>query len=117
MSRPVRLLAAVLVLFAAACSSKSKAARPMDPPTYVSVENQSFSDMNVYVLRNSQRIRLGTVTGNTTRQLQIPANMVFGATTLAFLADPIGGTRTPISQEITVQPGDVVRLVIPPNAR
>ena len=116
MTRPVRLLAAFLVLFVAACSSK-KGPRPMDPPTFVSVENQSFSDMNVYVLRNSQRIRLGTVTGNTTRQLQIPSNMVFGATTLAFLADPIGGTRTPISQEITVQPGDVVRLIIPPNAR
>lgn len=115
MSRPVRLLAAFLILFVAACSSRKGPSR-MDPPTFVSVENQSFSDMNIYVIRNSQRIRLGTVTGNSTRQLQIPQNLVFGASTLSFLADPIGGQRTPVSQEITVQPGDVVRLIIPPNA-
>ena len=32
-----------------------------------------------------------------------------------FLADPIGSNRTPVSDEITVQPGDQVRLVLPPR--
>ena len=45
----------------------------------------------------------------------IPANLIFGATPLRFLADPIGSNRTPVSDEITVQAGDQVRLIIPPR--
>jgi hypothetical protein len=66
-------------------------------------------------VRSTQRIRLGTVTGNSKRSFLLPANLIFGATPLRFLADPIGGRRTPVSDEITVSPGDNVRLVIPPG--
>jgi hypothetical protein len=38
-----------------------------------------------------------------------------GITTLRFFADPIGGNRTPVSEEITVQEGDEVGLRIPPT--
>ena len=53
--------------------------------------------------------------GNSTTTFTIPANLIFGATPLRFLADPIGSNRTPVSDEITVQPGDQVRLVLPPR--
>jgi hypothetical protein len=72
--------------------------------------------MNIYVYRSSQRVRLGTATGNSVTRLTIPANLLFGATPLRFQADPIGGSRSPISSEITVAPGDEVVLTIPPNA-
>jgi hypothetical protein len=72
--------------------------------------------MTIYVLRGGgQRIRLGTVTGNTTQVLVIPSYVLTGPTELRFLADPIGGTRTPVSEEITVSPGDDVELIIPPS--
>jgi hypothetical protein len=29
------------------------------------------------------------------------------------MADPVGSPRTPVSQEITVRPGDQVTLIIP----
>jgi hypothetical protein len=32
---------------------------------------------------------------------------------LRFLADPIGGNRAPVSDEIAVEPGDEVTLTIP----
>jgi hypothetical protein len=35
-------------------------------------------------------------------------------TPLRFIADPIGGNRASVSQEITVVPGDTVVLTIPP---
>ena len=38
-----------------------------------------------------------------------------GATPLRFLCDPIGGQGLPVSEEIVVQPGDVVGLVVPPR--
>ena len=86
------------------------------PPTYLKVQNQAFLDMTMYVIRNSQRIRLGTVTGNTTGRLLIPNNLLFnGNGTLQFMAAPIGGNRTPISQEISVSAGDEVMLTIPPG--
>ena len=85
------------------------------PPTRLKVENQAFLDMNIFVFRSSQRIRLGTVNGNSTTRLTIPANLIFGATPLRFQADPIGGSRQSISQEITVSPGDEVVLTIPPR--
>lgn len=85
------------------------------PPTYVKVENRAFLDMNVYVFRSSQRVRLGMANGNSTARFVIPSSLLFGSTPLRFLADPIGGNRTPTSQEISVSPGDEVQLVIPPT--
>jgi hypothetical protein len=105
------------IALSAACSRNTPAddvAEPV-PPTYVKVENQAFLDMNIYVYRSSQRIRLGTVNGNSTARLLIPANLLFGSTPLRFQADPIGGNRQSISQEITVSPGDEVIMTIPPR--
>jgi len=113
----VMLMVACLAL-ASACSLNNdpdETAEPV-PPTRLRVENQAFLDMTIYVYRSSQRVRLGTATGNSVTRLTIPANLIFGATPLRFQADPIGGSRAPISQEITVTPGDEVVLTIPPNA-
>jgi hypothetical protein len=41
--------------------------------------------------------------------------MVSGLTPLRFIADPIGGRRASVSQEITVSPGDTVVMTIPPG--
>jgi hypothetical protein len=78
------------------------------------VENQGFTDMVVYALSGAQRVRLGIVTGNSGRSFTIPTYLTRGAGPLRFLADPIGGNRTPVSEEMTVHPGDVVSLTIPP---
>jgi hypothetical protein len=81
----------------------------------VEVENQGFSDMVIYALDGSQRVRLGTVTGNSTRTFPIPRHLVGGGGTIRFLADPIGGNRAPVSEEMVVQPGDNVGITIPPQ--
>jgi hypothetical protein len=101
-----------------ACSGNKKedeAAEPV-PPTMLKVENQAFLDMTIYVYRSSQRVRLGIANGNSTSKFLIPSNLIFGSTPLRFQADPIGRNRQPISQEITVTPGDEVVLTIPPTA-
>jgi hypothetical protein len=78
------------------------------------VENRGFSDMVIYAVSGSQRIRLGLAHGNATRAFTIPPTLLRGAGPLRFLADPIGGNRSPISEEMIVEPGDIVTLVIPP---
>ncbi|MGQ0650458.1 MAG: hypothetical protein ACT4P7_23200 [Gemmatimonadaceae bacterium] len=92
--------------------------RPINtmPRTTLAVENQSTLDMNIYLLANAQRVRLGTVHGLSTTRLTIPPSYVFGPTPLRFLADPIGSNRTPVSESITVSPGDEVRIIIPSRA-
>jgi hypothetical protein len=83
-------------------------------PTVVQVDNQGFLDMTVYASRSGQRQRLGIAPGNSKANLQVPQILMSGLTPLRFIADPIGGNRASVSQEITVVPGDTVVLTIPP---
>lgn len=109
---------AVGTLPAAACarrSFKGGGAPAQQERTTVRVQNQNFLDMNVYVLRGGVRSRLGTATGNSTAVFTIPPSFVQTLTQLRFLADPIGGRGAPVSEEITVSPGDEVTLTIPPG--
>ncbi|MDF1504712.1 hypothetical protein [Roseisolibacter sp. H3M3-2] len=110
-------LAAGAVLPLGACSRKRgpAAAQEVERPTTLRVRNQGFLDVNVYAVRGGQRVRLGTVTGNSTQVLRIPGFLLNGITPLRFVADPIGNQRTPTSDEIVVSPGDEVQIFIPPG--
>ena len=107
---------AVLLIGIGACNAFSRGSgiSQQNGPTVLQVENQGFLDMNVYAARSAQRVRLGTATGNSKTNFTVPASLVSGLTPLRFIADPIGGTRASVSQEITVAPGDTVVLTIPP---
>ena len=93
----------------------SRGPQQPEQQTMIRVDNQSVADMTIYAIRSGQRIRLGLATGLKVSTLTIPAYLIFGPTPLKFLADPIGSSRTPVSDEITVSPGDVVTLTIPPQ--
>jgi hypothetical protein len=114
-------LAAVVAIIATvgACSHNAKRAGDSDdlhPTTRVHVENQAFLDMNVFVLTGGGgRTRLGTVTGNTNQDFVIPEYVVGPANSVRFFVEPIGSNRTPISDEISIRPGETVTLTIPPN--
>ncbi len=82
--------------------------------TAVQVDNQGFLDMTVYAARSAQRLRLGLAPGHTMTVLSVPPGIVGGLTPLRFIADPIGGSRPSVSEEITVAPGDTVVMTIPP---
>lgn len=88
--------------------------RPADPSvrTYVEVDNRGFADMTIYVVDGGQRVRLGSAPGNARTELLIPAHLVSTARPLQFLADPIGSSRTAVSDTIYVEPGDRVVLMI-----
>jgi hypothetical protein len=114
----IKSIAFALALAAsAACNGFSRGSGATDPnqPTVVEVDNQGFLDMDVYAVRSGQRWRLGLATGNSRTKLTIPQSMVNGLTPLRFIADPVGGRRPSVSQEITVAPGDTVVMTIPPG--
>lgn len=96
-----------------ACAPAATVPRSGDLGASVEVENQAFLDVNVYAVRSGQRIRLGTVTGHSTRTLALPKHLVGSGATVRFLADFIGSDRAPISEEVVIWPGDTVELIIP----
>ncbi len=112
------LLPLMLLALVAACGGRRSGRPPVAAePAYVRITNQSWLDMNVYVLRSSQRQRLGTIGANQTQRFRLPENLVFGATPLRFEVDPIGSSRTARSFEIVGSPGDEVTLTIPSTVR
>jgi hypothetical protein len=116
----MRRISVALALFfvaVAACSSipPGSGSADQNQRTAVQVDNRAFYDMTVYAARSAQRVRLGIATGNSTTVLSVPPGLVSGLTPLRFIADPIGGTRPSVSQEITVAPGDTVVMMIPPR--
>jgi hypothetical protein len=104
-----------LVVLAACAGRPSDTSTKPDGQAMLQVENQGFADMVIYAVSSGQRIRLGLATGNSTKSFALPSYLVRTGGPLRFLADPIGGTRTPISEEMTVEPGDLVTLTIPPQ--
>lgn len=115
--RNISLIPSVLILTATACSGNPRPdeAGPGESAA-VKVENQGFTDMTIYAASEAtDRVRLGLVVGNTTQVFSVPAFLVGRGGTVRFLADPVGGNRTPVSEEISVEPGDTIGLTIPPQ--
>ncbi len=113
--RSIPLAVALLGLTAAAC--RRPPAGPVNPQAEVavSVDNQNFLDMDVFIVRGGQRIRLGMVPGISSRVLMVRPELIGYGQDVRFEVHPIGGRANPITETIAVRPGDVVHLTIPPN--
>ena len=111
----MRALLTALTLVSFACHRGAVA--PINPQAEVAlnVDNQNFLDMNVYLVRGGQRIRLGTVPGLSSRTIMLRPEYVGYSADLQFEVHPIGGQGNPITENISVHPGDVISLRIPPN--
>jgi hypothetical protein len=110
----VALAAAFAATTLAGCVARSKTA-PEEVPTYLRVENQALADATVYVWQSSSRVRLGIVNSMSTQTLRIPSSQIFGPTPLRFQLDFLAGNRTPLTESVTVVPGDTVVLQVPPQ--
>lgn len=110
----MRVALASLLAFLLACASAGS--RRGEAATAVEVENMAFTDMTVYVVEGAgTRRRIGFAPGATTTVMRIPASLVGFGREVQFIVDPIGQTRTAISNRMFVTPGDTVRLTIPPR--
>ena len=110
------LIAAAGLAVAVGCGGGS-ARNPFDPSAgpgvgdriRVEVQNLNFNDVTVWALRNSQRVRVGRVTGKTDQTFTIPWNV---AQPIWFEIDVVSGRscRTP---QVPVDPDSLVWVVIP----
>jgi hypothetical protein len=109
---PLVLLA---VLSGQGCASGSRRS-PQEAAVVLEVDNQASLDMTIYVIRSgSSRERLGLATAHRISWFRIPDRLIFGPTPLRFQADPIGAGAMPVTEDITVSPGDTVVFRIPPG--
>jgi hypothetical protein len=115
MQRPETVVLSALAALALACGGSPPAdgAAP-EQRTVLRVENDNFSDMRIYVWRNSQRIRIGVASAKSVTSIPLNRTIVLGIQTLRFEADPIGGRSSAVSEQITVTPGEEIVLRIPP---
>jgi len=116
MRRVGAVIGITLALIAGCHTPKPDTTATPETGATLTVENQGFTDMTIYAVSGTTgRVRLGQVTGNTTQHLPVPGYLVQLGGTLRFIADPIGGSRRPVSDELLVGPGDSLTLTIPPQ--
>lgn len=102
-----------LAMLSTACSHPRVRNQPdRDATTYVRVENQLAAPYTMYVEDGAQRLRIGIANPLTATRLRIPPSVVFPATTLRFIAVPMGGSGAAISQNLAVTRGGVVQLIL-----
>ncbi len=114
-----RLSLLALVLLVAACSGgrREQGTRSMNDPrqaSSVTITNQSWLQVVMYVERSGQRVRLGDVQSQGTQTFRLPSGLQYG--TIRFVADPVGASTTAQSFDTSLSPGQTLSLTIPPSA-
>jgi hypothetical protein len=106
------IAAATLMTACSTASYPTREAARRNAPTQVVVRNHNWMDMNVYAIRNSQRVRIGQVTSNATARLSIPRGMDLSSGAIQLEADPIGSNESFVSQPIALEQGTVLNWTI-----
>jgi hypothetical protein len=107
----------LMLLVLAGCKKKDgeRDPTPSGPFTvYVSVTNQGFFDVNVYLMRANDAFgrRLGTVTGNSSQTFRFPDTELQSGGRLQVGARSIGSRSSWVSPTLSVGPGTLARLVL-----
>jgi hypothetical protein len=117
MKVPMRVRRTSLLLAVAVMACHHGPPVPVNPnaEVAVTVDNQNFADMNVYLVHNGQRVRLGMVPGLSTSILMVRPELIGLSSEVQFVVHPIGGRGNDYSERMTVHPGDVIQVTIPPH--
>lgn len=105
-----------LALGTAACASKQRPGPVTwvdapSPPT-VTVRNDNWLDVVVYLVRGASRFRIGTVNGTSSQTFRLPAAGLGGGTPLQIMADPIGSNAGYLTDPIVLGPGQRLELKV-----
>jgi hypothetical protein len=110
----VGLIAATATLpVASACSRNTQeAGGEVAPATAIGlhVKNDNFLDMDVYAVSDGLATRLGTVTGNGSRNFVLDATLA--VQDFRIVATPIGGNGRASSGAVSVSPGQTIDFTI-----
>ena len=115
-------LIGLLAASAAACSAAHQPVGGPTPENQVSglpvrIDNQNFSDMNIYVVTGGQRLLLGQAGGLAETTLTVPSGLAPADGRLRLSADPIGGSPSIFTPVLLVPRGQSVYWTIGSDAQ
>jgi hypothetical protein len=111
-TRALVVLAAVAGL-AAGCG-RHKVADDVDPeadpyaPTPLTVDNNHWLDIVIFVFHDGELSRVGTVTAASSTNFFLPNWMIGQSRNIRLLGDPIGSSESVRTETIHVQPGQFI---------
>jgi hypothetical protein len=117
-SIPPGLLIAASLVLAAACGQSAgtqPAPNSGSQATAIEVVNHSSSDMEIFLLRMGERVRIGMAPANIMTKFEVLPVQAAGAGTVRFLARPVlpGLSSGATSDPMVLHPGDVIQLDVP----
>jgi hypothetical protein len=83
----------------------------------VTVKNQNVNDVDVFLLVNGIRQRLGTVVSQGSGNFEIPWDRIGPSSGLSLIVAPIGAPGAYRTGQLTVQPGAQIALAVAPVLR
>ena len=121
LSRVVRpcatILLGTLTLAASACGHFHRGEEVEQLPAVVLFENQSLDQADVYVVRlGADSRRIGTVQAGRTEALEVPRDVLI-AGTVNIVARLLARSITPSTGQVSINPGDRLRITLPPDGR
>jgi hypothetical protein len=107
-------LVAVVVLAITGCAAKRAGHAgwtPRDAPS-VTVQNDNWLDVAVYLVRGASRFRIGTVRSTSTETFRLPSGAHESGSPLRIMADPIGASQGYLTEPVVLGPGQRLELRI-----
>jgi hypothetical protein len=78
----------------------------------VTVRNDNWLDVAVYLVRGDAKFRIGTVTGSSTQTFSLAREGVNSSTPFRILADPIGENRQYVTDPVVISPGQRLEVKV-----
>jgi len=110
------MLGAATLLAACASGASRVSSSPELRPISLSVTNQNWLVVDVFVVNGTSRFRLGEVGGNGSATLSIPVSLLVNGQ-VQLLADPVGSNDIFVTDLFTVAPDEQVQLTVAPRMR
>ncbi len=108
--------AAAIALFAlSACGrATNQELATVDPnaPATVKITNNNQQDVDVFLERGGERLRLGMVTTGQSQTFSVPAVNVSGRSDVRIFVHPIGGGGDYVTEQLVVNAGETVDLQV-----
>ena len=104
-------LAALAFDVAACATTHGSSTVPQPEKTALTVRNNNWLDVDVFVVRGTSRSRVGSVTGMSTGTFRVPSDFSPDGV-LQLMVDPVGSNGSYVTDKIAVNSGQRVELVV-----
>lgn len=100
------LVPAILLALGGCGRGQKSTSQPLpSTPSRLQVENHHWLDINIYVVHDGQRSRLGTASAAKTTDFTFPPSLLGQLGAIQLICDPVGSDDGITSQSIVVKPG------------